>query len=892
MTNVDDTDVFGRLTALVPGIVTAGLFGLVTGNMTFAAVSVVAAMVTIGVWRADVSRRRRRRRRETEQRDRTRADMVAEHVGSWTRFHEARADRLRYEHPCANELAIVAAAGDERLWHWRATRHDDAWRVALGRGSETMGVEGTGTTIVVDEMPRLVDLAPGSVIGVHGSSAMAVARSMVVRLAVRSGPADLRLTAWPRSVSRTIGLAGLPHFSECAPHVVCVVDEPGRWVEYSRSRGSECVVVVSSRREELPADCSVIIDADEAESMDAKSADDVVRALCPWIDPEVMKTIEQEPNGRDERSSVDTGSPFAVVLGEDDRGREARIDIVRDGPHAVVVGCTGSGKSELLLRWITEMTANVDVSMLNVLAVDYKGGSTSDVLERLPHTVGVLTDLDRRTVDRAVAAFRCEFRDREERLRTVGARSIDDCAHGSIPRLLVVVDEVAALRAQSPEFLQELLTIAHRGRSLGIHLILATQRPHALTADIVANSDIRVALRVLNAGDSMDVVGSPIAASFPRRTPGRAAVSCSGSEPIVVNARVANVGDVVGEKASPLWRSALPSRVDRTTHPDALAVLDDIERRDQPRLRDVDGWWLVVGEPLARRVAMDAIAAHVDADVLSSTDCDAELIHRTALALESRATNALVLDGVDDIVAHCMVDAASRLAWSRLERCLSSGGVATVIATCARESGTPLVIRDRCSRTFRMIDVHGGFETLVDGRNVFGRFVTPTTPSRLRAVERLRRSAQHDGAFAVYADDGRAVELSPLDPWRVLIIGEAGSGRTTAMRSLAEHWRRERGHLERRLVSVDHDEVPDDANIDGDDVDLIAVADPLELRNSFDHWAHVVRRQRTGLLLGRAASEHADLLGVAPPPRPYAIAPGRGEWVHHGNAMGIVQVTV
>jgi hypothetical protein len=299
-----------------------------------------------------------------------------------------------------------------------------------------------------------------------------------------------------------------------------------------------------------------------------------------------------------------------------------------------------------------------------------------------------------------------------------------------------------------------------------------------------------------------------------------------------------------------------------------------------------------VGDALARGVAVNAIAAHLDTVALSVTDCDAELIHRTALALESGATNALVLDGVDDIVAHCLVDAASRLAWSRLERCLSSDAVTTVIATCGRESGTPLVIRDRCSRTFRMVDVDGGFETLVDGRNVFGRFVTPETPSPPRSVERLPRRLQHGGAFAVHADDGRAVELSPVDPWSVLIIGEPGSGRTTAMRSLAEHWRRERGHLERRLVLADHDEVPDDANIDGDDVDVIVVADPLELRNSFDHWAHVVRRQRTGLLLGRAASEHADLLGVAPPPRPYAIAAGRGEWVHHGNAMGIVQVTV
>lgn len=886
-----DSDVAGRLTALLPGIVTAGLFGLVTGNMTFAVVSVVAALLTVAVWRLDASRRRRRRVREIEARDRERAHLEADHVRQWDRWHRARASRLRYEHPNAHELATLVATGDERLWHWRPARHDDVWRVSVARGNETVRVDGTETTVVMDDVPRLVDLAPDALVGVHGPSATAVARAMVVRLSVRSGPADWRLTAWPRSVSRTIGLAGTPHSNAHASHVVCVVDQPERWVEYSRLRGRDCVIVIAGRRHELPAECSVIVDADEVEGMDSRTADTVMRALCRWIDPE---SIEEYVN--DERSRIDGTTPYSAVLGDDDLGREFRVDIVRDGPHAVVVGCTGSGKSELLLRWITEMATAVDPSMLKLLVVDYKGGSTSDVLAGLPHTVGVLTDLDQSTVARAVAALLCEFRDREERLRAVGARGIDDCADGTIPRLLVVVDEVAALRAQSPELLHELLTIAQRGRSLGIHLLLATQRPHSLTADIVANSDIRVALRVLNVGDSVDVVGSPVAASFPRHSPGRAAVSCSGSEPVVVNARVARAVDTWPDQSSReapvLWRSALPSRLDQIAHPGAVAVLDDLERRDQPCVRSVDGWWLVVGEPNTRIVALRSISAHVDPLVLRAVDCDAETIHRTALALESRVVNAVVLDGVDDIVAHCLSDTASRLAWGRVEKLLSSWESGVVVATCARASGTPLVVRDRCSRVFRMVDRDGGFETLLDGRDVFGRFVASTSPWILPAPSRLPVRIERDGVFAVFADDSRAVELSTRDPWRVLIIGESGSGRSGAARSLADHWRRERGHMARRLVVVDHDEVPHEANLDDDDLDVIAAVDPLALRNSFDHWAHAVRRHRTGLLLGNAASEHADLLGAAPPPRPYAIAPGRGEWVQHGIARGIVQVTV
>ena len=882
-----EADVAGRLSTLAPGIVTAGLFGVVTGNMTFALVSVVAALATLVLWRVDTARRRRRRCRELQARAHQRADQVAEHVRSWSRWHQARASRLRYEHPDANGLASVVASGDERLWQWRAHRHHDVWQVALCRVSETVVVEGTETTIEVDDVPRLIDLAPGAVVGVHGPSALAAVRSMIVRLTVRSGPADWLLTAWPRSVGRTTGLAGIPHASASAPHEVCVVDEPVRWVEYSRHRTDECVLVVATRREELPASCTIIIDADDVDTMDARSADAVVRTLTRWTDPEVSD--EREVGAT---SPTTSRSRYTVVLGEDDHGGEVSIDIVRDGPHAVVVGCTGSGKSELLLRWITEMATTVDASELNLLIVDYKGGSTSDVLAGLPHSVGVLTDLDQHTVARAAAALRCEFRDREERLRAVGARGIDECVAGTIPRLLVVVDEVAALRAQSPDFLQELLSVAQRGRSLGIHLLLATQRPQSLTADIVSNSDIRVALRVLNAGDSVDVVGSPVAASFPRSSPGRAAVSCSGGLPVVVNTRPSTASGTTGQPARSLWCAPLPSPLVSESVSGPVAVLDDIAHRRRIEIGVPREWWMIVGDPRSRAMVPVTIAERIDTIMLSADDCDAEAIHRTALSLESRSIDALILDGVDDIVAHCLSDAASRSAWSRLEKWLSSWESGVVVATCARESGAPSIIRDRCARTFHMADTDGGCETVLDGRRVFGRFVVPTTSNRPRSPERLARHLRSEGVFAVYADDTRPVELPSRGPWRVLVIGESGSGRSVAVRSLTEHWERERGRLARRLVVVDHDELPGETDFDDENVDVIAAVDALTLRNSFDHWAHGVRRHRTGLLLGRAAVEHADLLGVAPPPRPYALAPGRGEWVHHGNAMGIVQVTV
>ena len=883
-----DSDTAGRVTALLPGIVTAGLFGLVTGNMTFAVVSVVAALVTFAVWKIDASRRRRRRARERGRRDSEHAKLVAAHAEQWQRHHVAVARRRCYEHPDLHELPTLVAAGDERLWHWRPGRHDDVWHVALGRGSESVKVAGTDGHVIVDEVPRVIHLAAGVVVGVHGTKAVDAVRAMIMRLAVRSGPADWRLRSWPRPIGRTIGMAGLAHSQDSiarTPHSVVIVDEPARWVEYLKSRGDECVIVMSRDRHELPAECDMVIDSDGVDVLDASTADAVVRTLNRWSDPEVPESAALVVS----TSPIDR-SPYAALLGHDGIGREMWLDIVRDGPHAVVVGCTGSGKSEFLLRWITRMCSVVDSRMLNVLVVDYKGGSTGDVLARLPHTVGVLTDLDDHMVRRAAAALRHEFRDREETLRSVGARRIDDCDPGVIPRLVVVVDEVAALRSRSPEFLNELLDIAHRGRSLGIHLVMATQRPRALTADVIANSDIRVALRVLTTSDSVDVVGSPIAAAFPRHRPGRAAITCSGSEPSIVDTLLADTFDVVGDVARRLWCAPLPVPLVPRTDSEVVAVLDDIDQRCQPEFRLSRAWWTLIGEPRARSVALATLIERLDAVVLSASDCDAETIHRMASTVESPSQRAVVIDGIDDIQAHRMNDAASRLAWSRLERSLSDGNVEVLIATSARESAVPTVIRDRCERTFCIVDSDGGFEIDADGRPLFGRFVAPSKPWRVVSSPRLPTRIERDDCFAVFADDERAVSLPTAEPWRLMVIGEPGSGRTTALRALAAQWHRERGHLSRRLVTIDDGEKAD-LNVNDESLDLIVAVDPLALRHEFDHWAQPLRRWRSGLLLGRSAVDHADVLGANVSPSPYAIVPGRGEWVLRGIAMGTVQVT-
>ena len=428
-----------------------------------------------------------------------------------------------------------------------------------------------------------------------------------------------------------------------------------------------------------------------------------------------------------------------------------------------------------------------------------------------------------------------------------------------------------------------------------MHLVMATQRPRALGADIVANSDIRVALRVQNAHDAVDIVGSSEAAGFDRRTPGRATLALSGTSVRTFTVARAIAGPPIDPiRPEPLWQSALPRRLEPSSH--TLAVIDDVENRAHHRLATVDGWWLVLGEPDDRSAVMRSIAADVDPIVLSARECDAELVHRTVLALESRRESRLVIDGIDDIVTHRLVDAAARSAWARLERCLAEGNVDVIVATATRESAVPTVVRDRCSRVFRVIDRTGGFETRVDGVSVEGRFVEASTDVVTRSVSRVPDRIVGDH-FAVGLDDDVAVRPPDDLPWRVMIIGESQSGRSNALRAIAEEWRRQHSRpgcsrTDRRLLIVDHDESLDPGFADRMDVDIVVAVDPIDLRRDHEHPAHVIRRHRTGLLLGRSMIEHPDLLGVTPPPRPYAPRPGRGEWVRRGIAMGVVQVTI
>lgn len=217
-----------------------------------------------------------------------------------------------------------------------------------------------------------------------------------------------------------------------------------------------------------------------------------------------------------------------ALVGQGSAG-EFLLDLRAQGPHALVGGTTGAGKSEFLQAWVLGLAAAHSPDRVSFLFVDYKGGAAFADCVDLPHTIGLVTDLSPHLVRRALTSLRAELRYREHLLNRKKAKDLLALERAGDPEtppaLIIVVDEFAALVSEVPEFVDGVVDVAQRGRSLGLHLILATQRPAGVIKDnLRANTNLRVGLRMADEHDSTDVLGSPVAAGFDPGVPGRGAV--------------------------------------------------------------------------------------------------------------------------------------------------------------------------------------------------------------------------------------------------------------------------------------------------------------------------------------------------------------------------------
>ena len=207
------------------------------------------------------------------------------------------------------------------------------------------------------------------------------------------------------------------------------------------------------------------------------------------------------------------------------------------GPHGLVAGTTGSGKSEILQSYILSMATLFHPYDVGFVIIDFKGGGMVNQFKNLPHLNGAITNIDENEIERSLLSIRAELLKRQALFARYEVNHIDAYikkyknkeTDTPLPHLILIVDEFAELKSDQPEFMKELISTARIGRSLGVHLILATQKPSGVVDNqIWSNSKFKLCLKVQNKEDSTEVLKSPLAAEI--KEPGRAYLQVGNNE--------------------------------------------------------------------------------------------------------------------------------------------------------------------------------------------------------------------------------------------------------------------------------------------------------------------------------------------------------------------------
>lgn len=251
------------------------------------------------------------------------------------------------------------------------------------------------------------------------------------------------------------------------------------------------------------------------------SVDDI--DLCErWENAEVYRTLK---------------SPLGVKT----KNQTVYLDISdksgAHGPHGLVAGTTGSGKSEILQTYILSMATLYHPYEVGFVIIDFKGGGMANQFKNLPHLIGTITNIDGREIKRSLLSIKAELVKRQEMFSEYEVNHINDYirlykagkAEKPMPHLIMIVDEFAELKHEYPDFMKELISAARIGRTLGIHLILATQKPAGVVdPQIWSNSKFKLCLKVQTKEDSNEVIKTPLAAEIVE--PGRAYFQVGNNE--------------------------------------------------------------------------------------------------------------------------------------------------------------------------------------------------------------------------------------------------------------------------------------------------------------------------------------------------------------------------
>lgn len=448
--------------------------------------------------------------------------------------HTADAQRrsLHWTHPPPS--ALWALAGGPRMWERRRADPDFgrirvglapaalATQVVIADGDPT-GEPDPVTETALDDLlaagavvPALPDtVALTGSIGIIGDpeSARDLVRAMVCQLATLHSPADITIAARVRPGERHWDwLKWLPHHGadHCGARTVLIVDDDGPVPD-----GTPLAVLIIGGTGERTLEVGP-----DSDALTAAQAQMCARRLARW------STGGAAGSGHSpdwSRLIGDTGADLRVPIGVDDHGAPVLLDIKEAahggmGPHGLCIGATGSGKSEFLRTLVLGMAATHPSDRLNLALIDFKGGATFLGFEKLQHVAAVITNLAEEAylVDRMREALTGEIHRRQQLLRVAGVGGIAEYRGTDLPVLFIVIDEFSELLSRHPDFAELFLAVGRLGRSLGMHLLLASQRlDEGRLRGLETHLSYRICLKTFSAGESRAVLGVPDAHELP-----------------------------------------------------------------------------------------------------------------------------------------------------------------------------------------------------------------------------------------------------------------------------------------------------------------------------------------------------------------------------------------
>ncbi|BCB80367.1 type VII secretion protein EccC [Phytohabitans flavus] len=430
-----------------------------------------------------------------------------------------------------DDLRIAVCAGPERRTAWE-------WVKWLPHAQHPVRTDALGPVRLVAGSGAELERLLGDVVGSRSRFGGGSAREGPQIVVVLDG------ATWSQDGGidgvSFLDLEGTPPRLLDQSTLVLAVGEPGHLLvdsgdgpaEVGRADGLSVVEAEAVARRLAPYRLAAPADTDEPPA----TAEPALAELLGLGDPAEGGWSHPPPRAARDR--------LRVPIGMTPAGRPVELDLKESaqdgmGPHGLLIGATGSGKSELLRTLVLGLAATHSSQDLNFVLVDYKGGATFAALDRLPHTAAVITNLadELPLVDRMTDALNGEIVRRQELLRRAGCSSLREyemarAGGARLPSLLVVCDEFAELLAAKPDFIELFLQIGRLGRSLGVHLLLASQRlEEGRLRGLDTHLSYRIGLRTFSALESRSVLGVPDAYELPR-SPGHGFLKAA-TEPLV-----------------------------------------------------------------------------------------------------------------------------------------------------------------------------------------------------------------------------------------------------------------------------------------------------------------------------------------------------------------------